>query len=108
MEVSARKEGGRAPNFSFAEVGIEVGAEIVSTLKPEEKAIVLDNKHIMFRGEKTSISAAALVLAMDMKLRDVTDDGHLVVEIDKQDTELVVLRDSKASSAAWQSRESRI
>lgn len=65
MEVSAREEGGRAPNFSFAEVGIEVGAEIVSILKPEEKAIVLDNKHIMFRGEKTSISAAALVLAKE-------------------------------------------
>ncbi len=64
-EGAEKEDGGRARPFSFAEVGIEIGAEIESTFKPGEKAFVLDNRHILFRGERTSTSAAALVLAKE-------------------------------------------
>jgi len=45
--------------FNFSMVNIPIGAELVFSRDENKKAIVLDNKHINFNGETTSLSTSA-------------------------------------------------
>ncbi len=53
-----RDEARRGP-FRFSDVGIPFGAEIVFTEDPNVKATVIDDRHIEYNGETTSLSALA-------------------------------------------------
>ena len=53
----------RLPPFRFSEIGLPIGTKLDSTLKPGEKAIVSGEKRVRFRGEKMTLSKAAMILA---------------------------------------------
>ena len=53
------KEAARRGPFRFGECGIPVGAELEYVDDPEVKVIVLDDRHIEYRGETTSLSGLA-------------------------------------------------
>lgn len=50
----------RAERFSFKMVGIVPGTVLTFKLDEEITCVVLDNRHVEFGGEKSSLSAAAL------------------------------------------------
>ena len=60
-EVTAEeiKEIARRGPFRFGECGIPEGAEITFVEDPNIKARVLDDRHIEYQGETTSVSALA-------------------------------------------------
>ena len=46
----------RRPNFNFAEMGIPEGDVLVSVNDEKEEATVVDEKRVLFRGEKMSLT----------------------------------------------------
>lgn len=55
----------RRPPFRFSMVGIPAGATLVSARDSSQSAVVLDDKMIEFRGERTSLSAAAAIIEVE-------------------------------------------
>ena len=55
----------RRQNFSFPAVGIEPGVELQSVFNDAELCVVEDNKKVIFRGDSTTLSAAALTVARE-------------------------------------------
>ena len=53
------KETARRGPFRFSDCGIDFGSEIVFVDDPEVKPIVVDDRHIEYNGETTSLSALA-------------------------------------------------
>lgn len=53
------REKTRLGPFRFSECGIQPGEEIVFIENPDIKPIVLDDRHILYNGETTSLSALA-------------------------------------------------
>ncbi len=51
----------RKPNFNFTEMGVPDGSELVSTKGAHEKAVVIGEKKVSFRGEEMSLTAATRV-----------------------------------------------
>ena len=52
--------------FNFAQIGIEVGETLEFKKDPSITAKVLENDQIEFRGKKTSLSPAALIIVQEM------------------------------------------
>ncbi len=55
----------RRQKFSFSVVGIEPGAELRSVFDDEMVCIVEDERKVTFRGDSTSVSGAALIIARE-------------------------------------------
>jgi hypothetical protein len=55
----------RRPQFRFSMVGIPIGAVLVSARDSLQTATVVDDKAILFRGERMSLSAAASVIEVE-------------------------------------------
>jgi hypothetical protein len=53
------KEAARRGPFNFGECGIPAGAELVYVDDPNVKVTVLDDRHIQYKGETTSLSGLA-------------------------------------------------
>lgn len=53
------RETARLGPFRFSECGIQPGEEVVSIDDPSIKAVVVDDRHIEYEGETTSLSALA-------------------------------------------------
>ena len=54
---AARRFGKRSPNLNFGEMGIPVGAELIS-VKTQKSAEVVGDKKVLFQGVESSLTAA--------------------------------------------------
>jgi hypothetical protein len=55
----------KRPPFRFSMVGIPVGATLISARDPEQTATVVDDKAILFRGERMSLTAAGSIIELE-------------------------------------------
>lgn len=62
-QIALDKERNRRASFRFSQVGIISGTELVSAFDPRQTCIVHDDRRVQFRGEITSLSNAALIVA---------------------------------------------
>ncbi len=65
------------PRFEFSLAGVPVGAELVFARGEGITATVVDNRHIAFRGEVMTLSAAAGFILTEMGLRTPGATGSL-------------------------------
>lgn len=64
-KTKSNGNGSRASRFSFADINLSIGTVVFSTFDGKETATVLDDRHVTFRGERHTLSSAALVLAAE-------------------------------------------
>lgn len=65
------------PRFEFSMAGVPVGAELVFARGDGITATVVDNRHISFRGDVTTLSGAAGVILTEMGQRTTGVAGPL-------------------------------
>lgn len=91
----------RAP-FRFSQVGVPVGS-VLETAIPgaaaASMATVVDDRHIRFRGERTNLSAAALILARESGRRWPTIQGPLYWRVAGSTMTLAEMRGGATTSA---------
>lgn len=59
------RERERRAKFRFSQVGITPGSELKSAFDPNQTCIVLDDRAVKFRGERTSLSKSASIIARE-------------------------------------------
>jgi hypothetical protein len=69
------EERARRSGFRFDMIGIKPGTELISVIDESQKATVYDNRTVLFRGERMSLSGSAKIIAHENGLKWPTIQG---------------------------------
>ena len=74
-EEAIQRVQSKRPQFRFSAAGIPAGSVLTFVRNPEETAVVIDDRKILFRGDEHSLTSAAEILMRELGYRWSTLQG---------------------------------